>query len=292
MQIGLQLFIAGEAASSGFLRRVAPLLEVYGFHEIWLPEHIILFPQLTSAYPYSKDGKYPFDPRQLPLEPFTALSYLAAHTSTLRLAPGISVLPQRNPVFAAKQAADVDVLSDGRLDYGVGVGWCLEEIAALGVDPARRGARTDEYLQLMKTIWSQETIRHEGEFYSLPDCFSSPKPVQKPHPPLIIGGNSAAAMRRVARHGDGWFSASLPPAEYGAKLAELREACIREGRNFDDVTLVVGPPDGKADLEMVKEYAECGADQVVVGTLARDDEKFFARLERLAEELVQPAKNI
>ena len=133
MKIGLQLYLGGEAGTPAFLAAAAKAIEERGFHEIWLAEHIVLFPELTSKYPYSADGSFPFDTTLLPLEPFTAMAFMAAHTTTVRLATGVSVLPQRNPIFAAKQVADVDVLSGGRVDYGIGAGWCLEEIATLGL---------------------------------------------------------------------------------------------------------------------------------------------------------------
>ncbi len=290
MKIGLQLYLGGDSARPEFLAPATRAIEERGFHQVWLAEHIVLFPEIRSAYPYSEDGGFPFDPRLLPLEPFTALAFIAAHSTALRLATGVTVLPQRNPVFAAKQIADVDVLSGGRLDVGLGAGWCLEEIEALGVDPARRGARMDAYLDLMKAIWREETIRFDSPFYSLPDSHSGPKPVQDPHPPLFIGGNSRFAHRRVAQHGDGWFAAALDPEGFAGAVAALHEACAKQERAPDSVRLVIGPPGGKADLDDVRRYRDAGAEQVVLALAGRDLERFLARLDRLAETVVVPAQ--
>jgi len=292
MQIGLQLYLGGEASDPGFLATVAPAIEQRGFHEIWLAEHIVLPPEIRSPYPYSADGSFPFDPRLLPLEPFTALAFIAAHTSTVRLATGVSVLPQRNPAFAAKQAADVDVLSRGRLDYGIGAGWCLEEIDALGTDPARRGARTDDYVAVMKKLWTEDLARHDGAFFSLPGVHTGPKPVQRPHPPLFFGGNSRAALRRVARLGDGWFAAAVTPDQFADGVAALREACAAEGRDPAEIALAVGPPDGKATMEMVEGYRAAGASQVVLALSGRGAERFLGRLDGLAEQVVAPAQGL
>jgi probable F420-dependent oxidoreductase len=289
MKIGLQIYLAGEAAAPAFLAAMAGGLEERGFHGVWLAEHVILPPVIASRYPYNPEGRFPADTRNLPLEPFTALAFIAAHSKALRLGTGVSVLPQRNPVFMAKQVADVDVLSQGRVDYGIGAGWCVEEIERLGVPPARRGARTDDYIRLMKAIWTEETIRHDGEFYRLPESHSGPKPVQKPHPPLFIGGNSEAALRRVARLGDGWFAAALSPADYAAAVGRLHEACAREGRDPAGVRLIVAPPDGKASLDMVKGYRDAGAEQVIVSIGSRGIERFLARIDGLAADLVAPA---
>ncbi|HZD26619.1 MAG TPA: LLM class F420-dependent oxidoreductase [Alphaproteobacteria bacterium] len=292
MQIGLQIYFGGESANPEFISKAAAAVEERGFHEIWLAEHIVLPPQIESRYPYSADGSFPYDPRLLPIEPFTALAFMAAHTTTLRLATGVSVLPQRHPVFAAKQAADVDVLSNGRLDYGMGAGWCLEEIAALGTPPGRRGARMDDYIRLMRALWADELSEHRSEFYDLPPIHMAPKPVQSPHPPLFIGGNNRAAMRRAAELGDGWFAAAVTPAQFAEGVAALQAACAAAERLPSELRLAVGPPDGKATLDMVKQYRDAGADQVILAQSGRNLDRFLARLDALAEQVVVPASGL
>ena len=292
MKIGLQLYLSGDAATPDFLAPAAQAMEAAGFAGLWLAEHVILPTEIKSRYPYAPDGKFPADPHLLPLEPFTALAFVAAHTRQLRLGTGVSVLPQRNPVFAAKQVADVDVLSRGRVDYGVGAGWCEEEIAALGVDPARRGARMDEYLRLMKTIWTEETIRHAGEFYTIAEGHCGPKPVQKPHPPIFVGGHSKPALRRAVTLGDGWFAAGVTPSEYTRQLKGLADVCLQQKREMSSMRLIVAPPNGRADLDMVKGYRDAGAEQVIVSIGAGRLDRFLDRVDRLANELIAPAAAI
>jgi probable F420-dependent oxidoreductase len=292
MKIGLQLYLGGEAASTAFLRRAAPAIEERGFHGIWLAEHIILPAEIKSAYPYSADGSFPFDPKLLPLEPFTALAFVAALTKTLRLGTGVSVLTQRNPIFAAKQAADVDNLSDGRLDFGIGAGWCLEEIEILGTPTDRRGARVDDYIRAMQAIWTQDTIRHQGDFITLPPSHSGPKPIQKPHPPLYIGGNNALALRRLAALGDGWFAAAMSPEDFARHRTRLATFCSEAGRDIFELKLAVGPAGGKTTLSDIEAYAAAGADQVILALSGRDIDRFLSRLDGLAENLVQPARTI
>ena len=289
MKIGIQLSLSGEASAPDFLAPAAKAIEQAGFECLWMAEHVILTPEIKSRYPYSPDGSFPFDPRLLPLEPFTAMAFVAAHTTTLRMGTGVSVLPQRNPVFAAKQVADADVLSGGRVDYGIGAGWCMEEMTALGMPPEKRGARMDDYIRLMKKIWTEETIRHDGEFYQLPDTHTGPKPVQKPHPPLFIGGHSKMALRRTATLGDGWIAAAVAPDDYGPQVADLHAACREHGRDPSSVRLVVAPPNGRADLDMVKAYRDIGAEQMVVAIGAGRLERFLGRIDQLADDLVAPA---
>jgi probable F420-dependent oxidoreductase len=230
MKIGLQGIFAGPSATAAHMTKTARLVEDAGFHTLWMPEHVLLFEDYDSPYPYADDGKVPLGPSQVPLEPFTALAFLAGHTSRLRLATGITILPQRNPVYFAKQAADVDVISGGRLDVGIGVGWLAEEFAALNVPFERRGARTADYIEVLKALWCEQTSSHEGEFYNLPPCVQGPKPVQKPHPPLWFGGESKAALTRVARFGQGWYGVRLLPADVPAHLRQLGELLKAEGR--------------------------------------------------------------
>src|SRR5262245_40726570 len=143
------------------------LAEERGLHSFWVPEHVLFFPSYASRYPYSADGKLPGNPDGV-MEPFTALAYLAAHTRRIRLGTGICLVPQRHPVYAAKQAADVDFLSGGRLDFGVGIGWLREEFEALGVPWERRAERTRECLAVMRTLWCDAVSSHQGELYTLP----------------------------------------------------------------------------------------------------------------------------
>jgi probable F420-dependent oxidoreductase len=292
MKIGLQLYLGGEAASPEFLDRVAPAIEERGFHEIWLAEHIILPQEIGSPYPYSADGSFPYDPSLIPLDPFTALTYVAAKTDRIRLATGISVLPQRNPILTAKQVAEIDLLSRGRFDYGIGAGWCLEEIEILGTPSPRRGARTDDYVRAMQQIWTQDVVQYDGEFVTIPPSYCNPKPLQRPHPPLYFGGISRAAMRRVARLGQGWFAVGMDANEFASAQMQLQEICAEENRTLKEISVAVGPPDGKAGMALIEAYRRAGAEQVILALTGRNIDRFLSRLDDLAEHVVEPASKL
>ncbi len=203
---------------------MAAKAEEVGLESVWTFEHAMVPMAYDSRYPYHKTGKMPAKPETPFVDPLIALSWVAARTKTLRLGTGVNILPQTNPLLAAKQVASLDFLSGGRMMYGVGIGWLEEEYAAMGTPFPRRGARFDDYIVAMKKVWSGEVVEHEGEFVSWSGFKSYPVPVQKPHAPVIIGGASARALRRVALHGDGWFAPSGDPDELSALLAKLGEA--------------------------------------------------------------------
>lgn len=292
MKIGLQGFFAGQAASAAHMAKTARLVEDANFHSLWMPEHVLLFEDYDSPYPYSKDGKVPLEPQNVPIEPFTALSFLAGQTSRIRLGTGITILPQRNPVYFAKQAADVDVISGGRLDLGIGVGWLAEEFAALGVPFERRGARTADYLEVCKTLWCDDVSQYEGEFYTLPSCVMGPKPVQKPHPPLWFGGESIPALRRVARFGQGWYGVNLLPEDMPSHLEELSKQLDKEGRKLTDIDIAIAPYGTPCDMDMLKRYRDLGVDQVILFALTAEPEKLYDEIKRYGDEVVGPGEAI
>jgi probable F420-dependent oxidoreductase len=174
------------------------------------------------------------------------------------------LLPQRNPVYTAKETSTLDWLSGGRLDLGVGVGWLEEEFEALDVPWPRRGPRTDEYLQVLKTLWRDEVSSFEGEFYRLPPCSMFPKPLQDPHPPIHIGGESDAALRRAAHHGRGWHTFNRLPDDMTEPLATLTQHLADAGRSRADLEVTVCPYFHELTPERVEQYAEKGVDAVAV----------------------------
>jgi len=292
MKIGVQVYLGGDAANPAFLAAVARAAEERGFHSLWLPEHVVMPPTFRSRYPYAADGRFPFDPAALPFEPFTGLAFAAALTSRIRLGTGVCILPQRHPVYTAKQAADVDVLSGGRLDFGIGVGWLEEEFEALAQPFARRGGRARDYVAVMRSLWCDEVSEYQGEFYTLPPCYQSPKPAQKPHPPLYFGGESEHALRRVAALGQGWFAAGLSLEALPPRLARLSALLAEHGRSLDQVEVFFGPPEGKADLAMAKRLREVGVEQVILGLAGRDPQRLLRRLDDYANNLVAPAAGL
>ena len=260
----------------------AQRIEAAGFTSMWVPEHVVFFADYASRYPYSDDGKVPGDPEGV-LDPFTALTFVAAHTSTIRLATGVCLVPQRQAIYTAKMVADLDYLSGGRFDFGIGIGWLEEEFDALGMDFGARAARTNEYIAVMKALWTESPASFSGETVSFSNVHFNPKPVQTPHPPIFVGGESAPAMRRVAAFGDGWYGFNLDPAGFAAGLDRLDEHLEAAGRTRDDIKRYVSPGRLRPDPDMIAAFEAAGADQVIVPLGARDLDQLDQRIERLRE---------
>jgi len=234
---GCSLPSRGPMASPEALRTLAQRAEDLGFDSAWVSDHIVVPRRIESFYPYSADGVPTFNPEQPYYEPLSVLNFLAGCTQRLRLGTHVLILPYRNPVLTAKVLATLDVLSGGRVILGAGVGWMEEEFQALGLNTyAQRGAVTDEYLRLFKELWTKEEPEFQGEYYQMSGAGFYPKPVQKPHPPIWIGGHTGPAIRRAAELGDGWMPiglrppAILEPEELAVKIARLRTLTRRAGR--------------------------------------------------------------
>lgn len=289
MDVGLFVPLGNGNATPEIVRTLGREAEGRGFESIWVPEHVVLFDEYDSSYPYSPDGAFPGGADSGMVEPLTALTYLAAVTDRIRLGTGICLVPQRNPVYTAKAVTDLDSLSGGRVEFGVGVGWLREEFEALDMPFERRGRRTDEHLAVMKALWCDEVSEYHGELYDLPPCRMYPKPVQSPHPPIHVGGESDAALRRVARLGQGWFSFNRLPADLPEPLERLDAALAAEGRSRDDVTLSVSPYFNATTPEMVAQYAELGVDRLIVLCLAFDTDTLRSQLDALEADVLRPA---
>ncbi|MGE4605575.1 MAG: LLM class F420-dependent oxidoreductase [Myxococcota bacterium] len=284
MKIGVQTGFSGST-SPDLIADFGRIAEQSGFHSLWVPEHVVFFREYASRYPYSADGRIPGNPDGV-MEPLTALTFVAACTERIRLGTGICLVPQRQPIYTAKQVADLDYLSKGRLDFGIGVGWLREEFAALDVPWERRGARTRECIAVMKTLWCDEVSSFQGEFYDLRECLQNPKPAQKPHPPLIFGGESDAALRRVAELGQGWFGYNLTPGELETHLKRLDELLADVGRTRSDLTIHVAP-NGHPDADTREQFEQLGVGQLIVPLFARDSDKLRQRAEGLASEMLK-----
>ena len=292
MQIGLFAPITNPVATPEYVALFARAAEERGFHSLWLGEHVVLFDEYRSAYPYAENGKIPLPGESGLLEPHTTLGFLAAVTSRIRLATGICLVPQRNPVYTAKEIATLDWLSGGRIDFGVGIGWLREEFESLGVPWQRRAARTREYLEVMKRLWCDDIPEHSGEFYELPACRFFPKPIQKPHPPIYFGGEGTAALRRVADLGQGWHPLDLDPEELRLRLAELETLLAERGRSREDIQVAVCSFTRPLDLDLAKRYRDAGVDQVTTTVFAADADRLQQRLDRLAREVLEPARSL
>jgi probable F420-dependent oxidoreductase len=262
VHLDIWLPTANPFATPQVLAAVAEEAESHGIGTIWVGEHVVVFDDYRSSYPYATDGRMPIPPGSGLLEPFTTLAFLAGHTSTVRLGTAMVLLPQRNPVYTAKETSTLDWLSDGRVDLGIGVGWLAEEFAALDVAWPNRGRRCDEYVEVIKTLWQDEVSSFHGDFYGLEPCRMNPKPIQDPHPPIHIGGESRAALARVARIGQGWHTFNRTPDQLPEPLAELDGLLAERGRNRTDVRITVCPYLQPFEAESVDRYAEAGADAV------------------------------
>jgi len=244
----------GACADAERLVRVARAAEESGFESIWTGEHV--------AMPI-RDNPVPTPPETPFLDSLVALTTVAAHTQRVRLGTGILVLPHHNPVLVAKALASLDVVSNGRLIAGFAAGYVGREFAALGVDFHRRGAITDEYLAAIRTLWTDELPRFEGRFAAFDDIRFEPKPVQRPHPPIIVGGHAAPALRRAARFGDGWYGFGVTVAATAPLIAELRRLRTELGRGDApfEISLTTFEP---LDAALVARAAAIGVDRLIV----------------------------
>jgi len=292
LRVGIFAPLTAPAATGGYIETLGRSAEELGFASIWLAEHVVLFHQYDSIYPYADDGKIPAPPENGILDPFTSLGYIAAVTSEIRLGTGICLVPQRNPVYTAKEAANIDFLSNGRLDFGVGVGWLAEEFEAVDARFDRRGARCRSYLEVIRRLWRDDRAEYQDEFYTLPRCSMNPKPIQTPHPPIHFGGESDAALARVADLGQGWYGFNRDPAEARDGISRLRRVLGQRDRSPDDVQITISPYIKPVDADALERYRDAGVDQVVVLAAARDEAALRAQLEALADRLVEPAKRM
>jgi probable F420-dependent oxidoreductase len=237
----------GPMATLPNLARFAEKAETLGYDTVWFSDHIVIPTEVKSFYPYDPTGQMPFNPSEPYWEPLTVMSYVAGRTSRVRLGTSVLILPYRNPVVTAKMLATLDVLSDGRVTLGAGVGWMEEEFKAIGLDTyPRRGAYSDECIRIFRELWTKDNPAFQGEFHQFANVRCEPRPVQSGGIPIWIGGHTPQAIRRAARFGDGWQPlvqrppADLPPAEMKEKIAQLRASARAAGRDPQHITLAMG----------------------------------------------------
>ena len=212
MKYGFTMPGRGPLATPERLGIIARKGEEFGFDALLTGDHILVPKNISSPYPYTEGGEFPGSSSGESMEQITLLSYIAGQTSKIRLVTSVLIVPHRNPLIAAKSLATLDVLSGGRLVVGVGVGWMREEFEALGLPPfEERGAVTDEYIRAFKVLWTEDSPHFEGKYISFDDITFLPKPVQKPHPPIWVGGESRPALRRTAELADGWYPLGSNP---------------------------------------------------------------------------------
>jgi probable F420-dependent oxidoreductase len=251
LKFGLYGLLRGTGTDPATLTGRAQRAEHAGFESLWVGDHI--------ALPDDRGGRQPR------LEVVVAISHLAAVTTRIRLAFGVLVLPQRQPVLLAKQLASIDILSAGRLTVGIGVGYVDPELRAMGVSLADRGARTDEYLAAMRTLWTEPEPSFHGRFVSFAGVYQQPPPVQRPHPPIVVGGHSEAACRRATTTASGWYGVYLDVEETASILSRLRKAAAACDRppHLGELEITITPP-GPIDLATARQYADLGVHRLVI----------------------------
>jgi probable F420-dependent oxidoreductase len=251
--IGLFAINSHACADPQAAARIAELAERLGYDSLWAGEHVVA--------PSPRVDPSPMEPDEPMLDPLVALAHLAGRTERILLGTGLIVLPQRNPLVLAKQAASLDVVSGGRLVLGIGVGYLELEMTAIGVPMEGRGARADEYLAAMRSLWEDEAPAYHGRYVDFEGVDAHPRPVQRPLP-IVVGGQSDAAFRRAARHADGWFGWLVglrAMAEYRQSLDAAVERAGRERPLHVSVS-----PSRRLDEEVVQRYAQLGVERLIV----------------------------
>lgn len=286
MKFGISFANAGPSAQHAHAAELARLAEESGFESLWTVEHVVVPRDYASTYPYARDGRMPGGEETDIPDPLIWLAHVAAVTERIRLATGILILPQRNPVILAKEVATLDLLSGGRVLLGIGVGWLAEEFAALGVPFEGRGARADEYVAALRALWSGGDATFEGQFTSFERAVSRPQPQQKGGPPIIIGGHSEAAARRAGRLGDGFFPGARGREELARLIAVMRESAEKADRDPDSVEITAG---GRPDLETIEAWAGMGVSRFLIPPLGFDVETLRDQLPKFAENIIAKA---
>ena len=314
MKIGTTAPIGGPQASPENLTRFALEAERLGFDSLTFSDHIIIPADIHARYPYSETGEFPRASRGERHEQLTAIAFVAAKTSRIRFLTAVMVVPHRPAVLTAKILATIDVLSGGRLSVGCGAGWLKEEFEAIGAPPfEKRGVATDEYIRAFRELWTKEAPRFDGQYVNFRDITFAPKPVQKPHPPILVGGESGPALRRAARLGDGWYPIGVNPefpldtlSRYRARIDDLRAEIRAAGRNAADVTLgyrchlhgdAVQPKTVEGERRLfsggtrdiagdIRALRELGVEQVDFGLLGPTIEASLDNLRRFRDEVI------
>ena len=287
MKFGVMFANVGPMTHPEGAAAIGQAAEAAGIESLWAVEHVLVPENYQSTYPYSPAGKMPGpDDSDIP-DPLIWLTYVAAHTSTIRLGTGILILPQRNPVTLAKEVATLDQLSGGRVELGVGVGWLEEEFDALGVPFTERGARTDDHIAVLRTLWAEGAATYDSKFTTFTNAYSRPRPTQASIP-ISIGGHSKAAARRAGRIGDGFFPGRGTHEELAELIAVMRATAEEHGRDPDAIEISSGGDGaiGPGALDEVKALADLGVSRVIIPPLAFDPEGQREAFARYGDEVI------
>lgn len=273
MKFGIATFVTDDGIDPVSLARA---IEERGFESLVIAEHTHIPASRESAYPGG--GELP-EPYYRTLDPFVTLAAAAAVTTTIELVTGIALLIQRDPITTAKEAASVDLVSNGRFVFGVGAGWNIEELRHHGTDPKTRGALLDERLDAIKALWTDEPAEYHGRYVDFDSSYLRPKPVRKPHPPIFIGGNSDATVKRVVRHDAGWISNPLPAEQLAKRIGQMRD-----GAGHDVPLAMFGTP---IDADYWRTADDLGFGQVALMLPTRPRDETLALLDDFAAKVRQ-----
>jgi probable F420-dependent oxidoreductase len=303
---GLDLGIYGPVAAAEPILRLAQFAETTGFGSIWLADHVAFPVKATSQYPYSAKGGFPTRFADPLLEPVATMGVLVGATKQVRIGTAALIMPYRNPVLLARMLVTLDQFSGGRIVLGAGVGWLQEEFKVLGsYDFSKRGRVTDEYLEIFKAICAGGEVSYGGETYAFDPIFSAPGSLQRPHPPILIGGLSNAALRRVAKHGNGWLAVSAPTELLQERLSMLEQLMSAAGRQRQDLCLAyklflnigeatagafTGREPGSGSIteisDDIKRLFDLGFEKIIVRHRGANAAEQQAQIERFLNEIV------
>ncbi len=296
MKVGLLFVNGGPFSEPELFRTLAVGAEENGFESVWTVEHVVIPDGFKSTYPYTSSGKLG-GTGDVPLsDPLLHLAFAASITRRIKFGTAVMILPQRNPLYVAKEVASLDRLSNGRMMLGIGSGWLAEEFEALQLDWKKRGLMTDESIQSLRSLWRENPSSFRGKYFSFGPVRSLPKPVQAGGVPILVGGHSPAAVRRAARFGDGFFPAvgelkgmsweidAAAMERLRALIKSLREECGKIGRDFSKMEIsCIGP----ADLDTIRRLRDEGISRVTVGPPAFEPEALRGGLEKIRREIIE-----
>ena len=307
MKFGLVVPSSGPNASRDILLTMAKLAQRLKFDSLWISDHVFIPYRYEPLYPYTPSGRFVAESTDNALEPLISLAYMAVLVDVPILGISVLVMPYRNPILTAKMLVTLDVLSQGKVILGAGVGWLREEFETLGASYEDRAGVTDEYIEIFKRLCTEERLSFQGKHYQFSNVSFYPRPVQRPHPSVWIGGYSMPAMRRAARLGDGWHPSNIHPDTLAEKLPVFRRLCEQAGRDPENIQLSTrinnmgfGSPGGDGDarpaplsgspqdmIDTIHRYEETGVSHIALGIRGPDLQGLVQNVERFASEVMR-----
>jgi probable F420-dependent oxidoreductase len=289
VKFGIMFASVGAFAGAEGAAAIATAADEMGLESIWSVEHVVIPDGYQSRYPYNESGRLPLAEEADIPDPLIWLAYVAGQTRRIRLATGILIVPQRNPLVLAKECASLDRLSGGRFELGIGVGWLAEEFQALGVPFEDRGGRTDEYCEAMLALWGQEKASYHGRYVNFDGAISKPRPTNGAVP-IIVGGHSPAAARRAGRYGNGFFPVSASDDDLPRLFELMRAEARTHGRDGDAIEITTGNwSPRRGTLDRVKELEDLGIGRLIVAPPTSNLANMRDAMEQLAEKIAPVA---